>query len=439
MSEFLVLLSRCLKAASKKTRTGPTGTSGPGDSDAASPSADQPVGSQTNPPRLIDLSQRAYDEVLDATKHQDDKVGRFLTAIAFLTTGAIALIASDQGLRRTFEVPGGGAHPLLAWSTGGFFVLTVASVAMLLLCLSVPVRLPKTIDDPMKGSHLFYSYIENRPRDEWIEYWMTTDVDELEKRIAKDYAREAHNLAERTSAKYRHSYEASWFFVCALLFLSTSIFLKVIAEFEPDRDISAPLRDGHLFGLAAIASFHAALQIYTRWVHDVRSLERARDYTNRDSPPPPAAEDPDRDTARVFNRNVAMHRQRRWTWMLAISTTAFSTLLASPIEGVRCGYVLTLAGVALAVFVPTWMTRPLWDEDKRAPLQRRNWKAWWFPVVATTVATGIAAAAIHADGVWRTVAIILPPLVTGLVNLSRPAYSHLVARRLQLKVLPAAS
>lgn len=439
MSDVLVLLTRRLSAAFKAFRTDPTDTSGPGDSGAASPSTDEPVGSQATPPRLIDLSKRAYDEVLDATKHQDDKVGRFLTAIAFLTTGAIALIASDQGLRRTFEVPDGGAYPLLAWSTGGFFVLTVASVALLLLCLSVPVRLPKTIDDPMKSSHLFYSYIENRPRDEWIDYWMTTDVEEIEKRIAKDYAREAHNLAERTSAKYRHSYEASWFFVCALLFLSTSIFLKVIAEFESDKDVSAVLRDGHLIGLAAIASLHAALQIYTRWVHDVRSLERARDFTNRDSPPPPAAEDSDWDPVRAFNRNVAMHRQRRWTWMLVISTTAFSMLLASPIEGVRCAYILTLAGVALAVLVPTWMTRPLWDEDKRAPFKRRNWRAWWFPAVATTVATGVAAAALYADGVWRTVAIILPPLVTGLVNLSRPAYSHVVARRLQRKALSAAS
>lgn len=435
-----VLLTRRLRAAFRAFRTHTTDISGPGDSGATTPPLDQNVGSQATPPRLIDLSKRAYDEVLDATKHQDDKVGRFLTAIAFLTTGAIALVASDQGLRRTFEVPDGGAHPLLAWSTGGFFVFTLASVALLLLCLSVPVRLPKTVDDPMKRSHLFYSYIENRPRDEWINHWMTTDVEEIEKRIAKDYAREAHNLAERTSAKYRHSYEASWFFVCALLFLSTSIFLKVIAEFEPDKDVAAVLRDGHLVGLAAIASFHAALQIYTRWVHDVRSLERARDYNNRDSPPPTTDHaDSDWDPLRAFTRNVAMHRQRRCTWMLVISTTAFSLLLASPIEGVRCGYVLTLAGIALAVFVPTWMTRPIWDEKKRAPFKRGSLRAWWFPVATTIVATLVAATALHADGVWRTVAIILPPLVTGLVNLSRPAYSHRVARRLELKALSATS
>ena len=38
----------------------------------------------------LKYARESYKEVLDATKHQDDKIGRFLTAIAFLFTGAIA-------------------------------------------------------------------------------------------------------------------------------------------------------------------------------------------------------------------------------------------------------------------------------------------------------------------------------------------------------------
>src|SRR4051794_32127601 len=58
---------------------------------------------EQEPLRAIELAERAYKEVLDATKHQDDKVGRFLTAIAFLTTGSIALIATGVALRRSFS------------------------------------------------------------------------------------------------------------------------------------------------------------------------------------------------------------------------------------------------------------------------------------------------------------------------------------------------
>ena len=37
-----------------------------------------------------DLARLSYAEVLDATKHQDDKIGRILGAIAFFVGGALA-------------------------------------------------------------------------------------------------------------------------------------------------------------------------------------------------------------------------------------------------------------------------------------------------------------------------------------------------------------
>ncbi|WP_217996947.1 hypothetical protein, partial [Nocardioides jensenii] len=85
----------------------------------------------------LDLAERSYKEVLDATKHQDDKVGRFLTAIAFLTTGAIALITTNPStaIAREFALPGGSSQPLLAWVTGVFLAFTLGSVTLLLLCL----------------------------------------------------------------------------------------------------------------------------------------------------------------------------------------------------------------------------------------------------------------------------------------------------------------
>jgi hypothetical protein len=385
------------------------------------------------PQRYIELAERAYKEVLDATKHQDDKVGRFLTAIAFLTTGSIALLATGEGLRRTFDVPSGGGNPLLAWSTGGFFALTLAAVALLLLCLSVPVRLPKTVDDDMKGSHLFYSYIASRPRDEWARHWKKSSRVSLEEKIAGDYVREAHNLAERTSAKYRHSYEASWLFVCALLFLGVSIYLKLIAEFRVATDEVVSLTTSHLVGLAGIASLHAALQIYTRWVHDIRSMDKARDFAERPKGTEPSGHS---DADRRRCRNVAMYRQRRWTLSLVVSTSVFSLALALPVQEWRFGRELALASIALAAMIPTWLTRPRWDEEVGAKLKCSKFEAWW-PTAFTTAGALMAAAAVllsdRCDGVWRVAAILLPPLVMGAINCSRPGRSQGVARRMRLK------
>src|SRR5687767_12578535 len=55
----------------------------------------------------LQLIEFSYREVLDATKHQDDKIGRMLTSVAFLTAAAMALAAlsSAQFLTRNFKVP----------------------------------------------------------------------------------------------------------------------------------------------------------------------------------------------------------------------------------------------------------------------------------------------------------------------------------------------
>jgi hypothetical protein len=82
----------------------------------------------------LDFARKTYDEVLDATKHQDDKIGRFLTAIAFLFTGAIAL-----GVRT--DIPavkvliGGTPRALPAIFLGLFLALSIFSVLLLLVAL----------------------------------------------------------------------------------------------------------------------------------------------------------------------------------------------------------------------------------------------------------------------------------------------------------------
>ena len=55
----------------------------------------------------VEIASRSYKEVLDATVHQDDKVGRILTAAAFLTTGALTIITRIRGSERPARHLGG--------------------------------------------------------------------------------------------------------------------------------------------------------------------------------------------------------------------------------------------------------------------------------------------------------------------------------------------
>ncbi|MDP8928253.1 MAG: hypothetical protein M3O70_06675 [Actinomycetota bacterium] len=45
--------------------------------------------------------RETYQEVLAAMKHEDDKVGRFLTAIAFLVAGALIFVKPESSLPAT--------------------------------------------------------------------------------------------------------------------------------------------------------------------------------------------------------------------------------------------------------------------------------------------------------------------------------------------------
>lgn len=403
------------------------------------------------PASKLDLAERSYNEVLDATKHQDDKVGRFLTAIAFLTTGSIALITATPGdaLARDFEIRGDASYPLLAWATGAFLAFTLASVTLLLLCLSVPVRLPKSEHDRFTESHLFYSYIASRRPEEWARKWDVGDpldqtkVGAIEASITNDYIGEAQNLAERTNAKYRHSYEASWLFVCALLFLGIAMYLRVLAYLTASNDASGDSQDIPFFEplelglLVGVVSVHAALQVYARAVHDIRSAGKAYEssYDRAYNREVRKLKRKDRVglEKRSTGRDAALHRQRRRTPLSIVGPVGFSVAMVAAWPHNWIAPVVAGASVSLGL----WVTFDTWRETKDAAkddpgrqVRFWSWRAWWFPVISGAVTACIAYWASDAGGAWQLVAVPLPVLVLGLFNTSRPMRSHRKARSL---------
>lgn len=80
------------------------------------------------PPTANDLGlrSRAYAEVLAATKHEDDKVGRFLTAIAFLAAGAL-LFVEPRVLAARYDL-GSATVPLPSIALALFLVTMLLSL-----------------------------------------------------------------------------------------------------------------------------------------------------------------------------------------------------------------------------------------------------------------------------------------------------------------------
>lgn len=187
---------------------------------------------RTEEERKLERARQTYAEVLDATKHQDDKINRFLAAIAFLTTGAIAFLFSTDVLSVHHQI-GSRQIPLIAIFAGLYLVLTVAAVTLLMLSLSAELRLPGRRSPSwdkvsLDRSYLYFSMIADRPVGPWMTEW-DQPIDRLEHELRFQYTSEAHNLAERARVKYGRTDEAAALFILALMFLAVGFLLAAFA------------------------------------------------------------------------------------------------------------------------------------------------------------------------------------------------------------------
>lgn len=198
---------------------------------------------RSNEELKLRLARESYLEVLDATKHQDDKIGRFLTAIAFLFTGAMAFGTRTEVLGVRYQL---GAHilPLPALLLGLFSVLSVVGVLFLLIGLGPNLKLPSPESLTPEGlkrppSRLFFYSISNVTLDEWSALWrdQIPSVDDM----IDTYVRETHNLAIKTDFKYSRTNEARAVFTLGLLFLAVFVVLGFDALSQSSRDPSTAL------------------------------------------------------------------------------------------------------------------------------------------------------------------------------------------------------
>ena len=191
----------------------------------------------------LQLINTSYAEVLDATKHQDDKIGQLLIGIAFLTAATLALAAlgipafiTRAFIIQPFELPLG----LIALAA--FLVGVLFSVMLLLASLSTPLRLPglgkknnpgqTSKNDYLQWVHgvsqIYFYEISQISVDQWERKW-DASVEALKRQRLKSLIKETHNLGLRTSAKYDRTTEAVALLSLSLLeFALSVIFVSII-------------------------------------------------------------------------------------------------------------------------------------------------------------------------------------------------------------------
>ncbi len=167
----------------------------------------------------------SYKEVLDATKHQDDKVGRLLTAAAFWTSGSLALLAFDKGSAIKATWDNGMGHLTIYFATAYLLLISAASLQLvnsIMTPLTLPSKRPPRADYP---SQLYFLSISRYSKKEWEEYWRGISCIDHD-RIGM-YAQENYNIATRATFKYARTTEAVALLQLSLLAFSGLIVLSL--------------------------------------------------------------------------------------------------------------------------------------------------------------------------------------------------------------------
>lgn len=278
----------------------------------------------------LELALFSYNEVLDATKHQDDKIGRMITGIAFLTAAALSLAAlgGARFVTRSFYVSP-YYIPLGLITLIVFLVGVIFTVLLLLGSLATPLRIPglgqedeaerkrrrqqKWVRDVPVSQSYFYP-ISGVSVDRWVDKWRGS-VEDLKEERLESLIREIHNLAVRTTFKYNRGTEAVSALSFSLLTLGlAATFVSISAATAGDSAIVLSPLQRLIIGF--LLGGYSAMQLLIRVKYDSQEIKsNAQQWTLVRNP---------RTFANVFGLfvfvSVLMDQQwpAAWPWFLLV-------------------------------------------------------------------------------------------------------------------------
>lgn len=232
----------------------------------------------------IQLAETSFKTVLDSDLHEDDKAGRILSAMAFLTAAAAGIFSvaytpgpSTTTLKQTLtqtllpyistaQIPSavnsaveslqkpsltifGLSAPVLAFSAYIFFVLV--GTALYLGALGPNFNRPSWFQGRRQGVHslLFFKNIGVLDKEAWSNYWLNDKrtLAQLQAQLVKNYIDECWLIAQKEDAKVTLMSLGSLSFRIAVLFLV----ILMATLFLPDSGVVGIYLLLGLFGIFA--------------------------------------------------------------------------------------------------------------------------------------------------------------------------------------------
>ena len=175
--------------------------------------------------RRAALAKSILDGVVDSSNHEDEKVGRILYSMSFLTVGTTIAFSTFLGNR--IGIYAYGVDLVSVFFLGYVLFLAMGTIIILEAMsprLHFPIGRGSRRDGAVTNSgHLdsmhFFKSIARRERAEWVASFEGADSADLLMRERDDALRQAHFLSTKVARKVEYIRKAKWIMFFAALSL----------------------------------------------------------------------------------------------------------------------------------------------------------------------------------------------------------------------------
>jgi len=175
------------------------------------------------------LAKDIFEHILRVTEHEDQKAGRIIISIAFLSTTSATIygIFINNGI--TFIINNIDVIPI-------FFLLIMACsiLGAILMLIGIGPNIEDVEPNPLVGedyipqSLYYFKKIALEDNENWRNYFFKNEIEDILKKGSSDYLQESHVVSNRICFKIKYIGYSKTFFILSIILTLIMTFLGII-------------------------------------------------------------------------------------------------------------------------------------------------------------------------------------------------------------------
>jgi len=192
--------------------------------------------------KRYEITHEVLERPLEMTKHEDEKAGRILASMAFLTVAAATLFSTflNNGLRFEMSLFYSQHIDLIPAFFASYIVFVVLGTLFILEAFGPSFELPKVWQTSAKSqekegvttyepkSLFFFEKIAEEDRDKWVNYF-GGDINRILTKACNDHVFESQLVSIKVAKKVRYIKWGKRFFYVAMIMFALLILVGCYA------------------------------------------------------------------------------------------------------------------------------------------------------------------------------------------------------------------